>query len=162
MKVYILRHAEAGAASTDGERPLTALGLEQARKAGQLLQPEQAQRLLFSPKLRTRQTAEQVLSVCTGLTSSPTQSLLPPSTEDDVAADLEAAQASGDSSVILVSHLPMVAELTGWLSTGDRADYPLPGYPPAGIVALQMDFIGPGAARLLWYAFPPDFEKHIN
>ena len=159
MKVYVLRHGEAGAAATDGERELTPAGLEQARKAGHLFQPEQAQLLLFSPRLRTRQTADQVLSVCAGLPSSARQSLLPPSTVDDVAADLEAAQAAGDNSLILVSHLPLVAELAGWLLTGDRADYRLPGYPPAGIVALEMDDVGPGAARLLWYAFSPDFEK---
>jgi phosphohistidine phosphatase len=159
MKVYILRHGEAGTAASDGERALTSKGLEQALQAGRLLQSEQAQRLLYSPKLRTRQTAEQVLSLAPELSSQESLNLVPPATLADVAAELEILQEAGVERVILVSHLPMVAELTAWLTHGDSSEYSFPGYPPAGIVALDMDYVGAAAANFLWYAFPPNFEQ---
>lgn len=126
------------------------------------MQAEQPQLLLFSPKLRARQTAEEVQSLCVGIAATGTDSLRPSAAISDVHKLLEEAQAAGNERVILASHLPLVAELTAWLLTGDRGDYALPGYPPAGLVALQLDVVGPAAAQLLWYAFTPDFEKRTH
>ncbi len=162
MKLYIVRHGEAGAASGGAERALTPTGHQQAQRAGQLLQAERPQLLLFSPKLRARQTAEELQSICTGIPATATDSLLPGATTSDVVSSLEEAQAAGNERVILASHLPLVAELTAWLLTGDSKDYALPGYPPASVVALQLDLVGPAAAQLLWYAFSPDFEKRTH
>ena len=159
MKVFILRHGEAGRAATDGGRELTANGVEQALQAGLLLKPEAAQTLLYSPKTRTRQTAEQVASLCPQLSCQESLSLLPPATVEDIADVLEDLEKAGSTAVILVSHIPLVAQLAGWLMNGDTSAYELPGYPPASIVALEMEQVGPAAADLLWYALSPDFEK---
>ena len=83
-------------------------------------------------------------------------SLLPPTTEQSVA---DAIERCGGQSVVLVSHLPLVAELVGWFTTGDPRDYRLMGYPPAGIVALDMDVVGQGMASQAWHAFPPEFNQ---
>jgi phosphohistidine phosphatase len=159
MKVFILRHGEAGTAATDRERELTPKGIEQALQAGLLLEHEGAQTLLYSPKARTRQTAEQVASLCAQLPCQESLSLLPPATVDDITAVLEELEEAGTTAVILVSHIPLVAQLAGWLMNGDTSAYTLPGYPPASIVALEMEQVGPGAGNLLWYALSPDFEK---
>lgn len=159
MKVFILRHAEAGRAARDRDRELTPKGFEQALQAGLLLKPESAQTLLYSPKTRTRQTAEQVALLCPQLACQESLSLLPPATVEDTAAVLEGLQDAGNEAVILVSHIPLVAQLVGWLMNGDTSAYELPGYPPASIVALEMEHVGPAAAKLLWYALSPDFQK---
>jgi phosphohistidine phosphatase SixA len=55
MKLFIVRHGEAEAVSSSGERGLTSNGLEQAQRVGQLLSSESPELLLYSPKLRARQ-----------------------------------------------------------------------------------------------------------
>lgn len=160
MKLYIVRHGEASVASGSGDEPgLTATGLEQARLAGQLLFAEDPGLLLHSPKLRARQTAQQILALCPDAASQEADCLLPPATAYDVAGALEVVESQGVKAVVLVSHLPLVAELAGWFVHGDPADARLPGYTPAGIVALDMKYVGPQEARLLWYAFAPEFDK---
>ena len=99
MKVFILRHGEAGTAATDRERELTPKGFEQALQAGLLLEHEGAQTLLYSPKTRTRQTAEQVASLCAQLPCQESLSLLPPATVDDITAVLEELEEAGTSAV---------------------------------------------------------------
>jgi phosphohistidine phosphatase len=160
VKLYIVRHGEASAATGAGDEPgLTATGLEQAKQAGQLLFAEDPALLLHSPKLRARQTAQQISALCTAAVSQEAGSLLPSATAYDVAATLEVIESEGVEAVVLVSHLPLVAELVAWFVDGDPAASRLPGYSPAGIVALELKYIGPQEARLLWYAFAPEFDK---
>jgi phosphohistidine phosphatase len=160
VKLYIVRHGEASAATGSGDEPgLTATGLEQAKQAGQLLFAEDPGLLLHSPKLRARQTAQQILALCPAATSQEAGCLLPSATAYDVAGVLEVVEAEGVESVVLVSHLPLVAELVGWFVDGDPSESRLPGYTPAGIVALDTRYIGPQEARLLWYAFAPEFDR---
>jgi len=160
VKVCIVRHGEASLASGSDEEPaLTATGLEQAKLAAQLLFAEDPGMLLHSPKLRARQTAQQISALCPGAASVEAGCLLPSATAYDVAGALEVAESEGIETVVLVSHLPLVAELVGWFVHGDPAESRLPGYTPAGIVALEMKNIGPQEARLLWYAFAPEFDK---
>ena len=160
MKLYIVRHGDASAAGSGGERPLTELGLEKAAAAGQLLAAEQPQRVLYSPKLRTRQTAEAIVTACGGIASVEEESLLPPSSAYDVCA---AVEESGADNIVLVSHMPLVAELVAWFTRGESRsesrDYALPGFPPAGVVALDMNYTGAAEAELEWYAFPPAYGK---
>ena len=158
MKLYIVRHGEASAAADGDEPALTATGIEQARAAGQILFAEDPGLLLHSPKLRARQTASQILALCP-TASQEVACLLPSATAYDVAATLEVVEAEGVESVVLVSHLPLVAELAAWFVDGDPTESRLPGFTPAGIVALDVDYIGPQEARLDWYAFSPGFDK---
>ena len=47
----------------------------------------------------------------------------------------------------------------GWFLNGHPGDYPLPGFPSGGIVALDMEIPDRGMAELAWYAFPPDYQR---
>lgn len=156
MRVYIVRHGDAAAPAGGGERELTARGHSEAQAAGRLLAEQGFDRVLYSPKLRTRQTALHIVDASGDIGSDEDASLLPPSSGNDVAAAIDRA---GVASLVLVSHLPLVADLVGWFTSGDARDYPLAGFPPAGIVALDMDIAGQGMASLAWHAFPPDFTR---
>ncbi len=121
-QLWLLRHAEAEPHGTrsDSERRLTARGEAQARTAGIALARLAAgfEQVLFSPKMRARQTAElaaaewqdgqlELLSVHEPLASG-----------FDGASALEAAHGlSADGRLLLVGHEPdlssVVAELTG-------------------------------------------------
>ncbi len=157
MRFYIVRHGDAE--SRGGERELTVRGFEETLRAGQLLAAEAPDALYFSPKMRTRQTADQLLKHLSLDAGSDDHRLLPPAGPADVASILEACQARGEERVVLVSHMPMVAQLVGWFSTGDPRSYSLPGFPEAGVVAMQCEVVGQGCCDLLWYAFPPGFER---
>ena len=157
MRVYIVRHGDAVSPAAGGERELTDRGHSDSQAAGALLAAEGFDYLLYSPKLRTRQTAQHIIDAAGDVGSGEDLSLLPPSTGHDVAAAIDS---SAVQTLVLVSHLPLVADLVGWFISGDARDYPLPGYPQAGIVALDMDIAGQGIANPAWHAFPPDFARH--
>ena len=159
MRVYVVRHGEAAIIGGGLERELTPAGVEGAQRAGQLLFAEDPQLLLYSPRLRTTQTARQIESMCHGLEIQESEAVLPPSGCYEVAAVLEEAEARGLNKVVLVSHMPLVAELVAWFLTGSTREYHLPGFPEAGVVCLDMDWIGFEQASLAWYAFPPQFEQ---
>ncbi len=154
MRVYVVRHGDAAPPRGGGERALTEHGIQNADDAGRLLAAEGFDFLLCSPKLRTRQTRDRILLAAGAVENREELSLLPPTTHQSVA---DAIGDCGGESVVLVSHLPLVAELVGWFTTGDPRDYRLMGYPPAGIVALDMDVAGQGMATQAWHAFPPEF-----
>ncbi len=160
MRVYVVRHGDAVPTRGGGERALTEHGIQDANDAGRLLASEGFDFLLYSPKLRTRQTRDCILAAAAEalgeVESQEAPSLLPPTTEQSV---VDAIEACGGQSVVLVSHLPLVAELVGWFTAGDRGFFTLPGFPPAGVVALDMEVPGQGMATLAWYAFPPEFAQ---
>ena len=156
MRVYIVRHGDAVHPPGGGERELTPRGESEAAAAGHLLAAEGFDYLLYSPKLRTRQTALHIVDAVGDVGSREEGSLLPPSSGHEVATAIDAV---GVDALVLVSHLPLVAQLVGWFVHGDTRDYPLPGFPPAAIVALDMEVSGQGMAKLAWHAFPPDFDK---
>lgn len=63
MQLYFLRHADAATlAETDDERPISAKGVEQAKKVARFCEARGVTgiRILTSPLLRARQTAEIV------------------------------------------------------------------------------------------------------
>jgi len=99
LKLYVVRHGEAAAARPDAERPLTAVGLQQARDAASLLLAENPQLVLFSPKLRTRQTASEITALCKGADAAEASELMPPASLWDVAERLE--QVSAQVSAVL-------------------------------------------------------------
>jgi phosphohistidine phosphatase len=121
-QLWLLRHAEAEphGSREDSERRLTERGEQQARAAGVALARSEAlfEAVLFSPKVRARQTAElaaegwsdeqrALLSVYRALAGS-----------FDAAQALDAAGGiSADGRLLLVGHEPdlsfVVAELSG-------------------------------------------------
>lgn len=56
-RLFLMRHGQAGFASSDRERPLTAQGRAQVAQIGAALAGRGIERVLCSPALRTRQTA---------------------------------------------------------------------------------------------------------
>lgn len=57
-RLWLMRHAHAGFAASDRERPLTAAGLAEARRLGVTIANRGIERVLCSPATRTRQTAD--------------------------------------------------------------------------------------------------------
>ena len=155
MRLYIMRHGEA-LSQGGAERSLTPRGETEVARAGRLLAGEGIDCLLHSPALRTRQTASLVLDAVGDIPHAVEESLVPPTGWQRVA---DAAESTGADRLVLVSHLPLVAELVGWFTGGHPADYALPGYPSGGIVTLDMELCGRGMAELSWYAFPPAYER---
>jgi phosphohistidine phosphatase len=121
-QLWLLRHAEAEPHGTrsDAERRLTARGEAQARIAGLALARLAAsfEEVLFSPKVRARQTAELAAAEW----EAPQRELLqvhePLASGFDGALALDATHGlSADGRLLLVGHEPdlsgIVAELTG-------------------------------------------------
>ena len=155
MRVYIVRHGDALVPPGGSERALTERGHRDAASAGELLEAQGIDAVLYSPKLRTRETAQHILDAVGDIPAAVSDTLLPPSTGQEVVAAIEAL---GVERIVLVSHMPLVAYLVGWFTSGDYSDFRLPGFPEAGVVALDMDLAGQGMATQAWYAFPPEFS----
>ncbi len=155
MRLYIVRHGDAVVPPGGRERSLTERGEREAASAGELLEAQGVDALLYSPLLRTTQTAQLILDAVGDIPAAASESLVPPSTGEEVVAAIDAV---GAERIALVSHMPLVAYLVGWFTSGDYRDFRLPGFPEAGVVALDMDIAGQGIATLAWYAFPPNFS----
>jgi phosphohistidine phosphatase len=121
-QLWLLRHAEAEphGARTDAQRRLTERGEQQARAAGIALARMQGafDAVLFSPRVRARQTAELAAE------SWSEQQRARLAIHPPLAGDFDAAQAlaaigavPADGRLLLVGHEPdlsrIVAELTG-------------------------------------------------
>ncbi len=161
MRLFIVRHGDAVVPAGGHERSLTQRGIADAGAAGRLLAEEVLDAIYTSPLLRTRQTTDHLLEAVgqagtTALTAEVAEELVPPSDGQAITALLDRSEAQ---SVVLVSHMPLVAYLVSWFTSGDYRSYPFGGYPEAGIVALDFDIWGQGMGTLAWYAFPPGYKK---
>lgn len=131
MNIWIMRHGEAGFnAATDSERSLTDNGREMAFQQGRWLgalldeQGLELDCILVSPYLRTRQTAEclqdgiqAVSSVQSFANGQPEkieywQGITPAGTVDNVLNYLNFLAQNGAENVLIISHLPLVFDLT--------------------------------------------------
>lgn len=158
MKILVMRHGEAEhyAAGGDAARRLTQRGQQQVFAAGRCLQnlgfaPEQ---IWVSPYLRAQQTADGVqesLTVPARLTSE----LLTP--DADISALVADITAISCSSVMLVSHQPLVSYLLARLSGEDT--YRVPALTPASMVLLEAEEPLPGCFDILWEKHAPDFGE---
>lgn len=149
MKLVLMRHAEAVAvAGSDAERALTPRGLEQARETAQWLQqqlPVAASLQVFSsPYLRARQTGSIVAEVL----QQPLLALSHVTPDDDARVALGAIEeAATAETVIVVTHMPLVASLSQWLEEGVLSAGR--GFMLAEARVLTMDVPGPQAATRL-------------
>jgi phosphohistidine phosphatase len=121
-QLWLLRHAEAEPHGTrpDAERRLTARGERQAQAAGAAIARLQRRfdAVLFSPKVRARETAEVAAEQWDGSQRALLRSYPPLAEGFDAAQANDAAlEAPADGRVLLVGHEPdlsrTVAELTG-------------------------------------------------
>lgn len=160
MRLYLLRHAEAEPnTEDDAGRGLTVLGWRQAEaSAGWLSQQVTGSvRVLVSPLRRAQQTAAAVQQQM-GLVTLETIDALRP--EGDILRaeqDISLAARDDIESLIVVSHMPLIASLASWLEDGVLTTGG--GFSLAEIRVLEAQVLAPGTARCV-DAFIP--EEHHN
>jgi phosphohistidine phosphatase len=131
MRVFLIRHARAAAGEPDELRPLTHDGCAEARALGRRLaaHPAPPALVLSSPLLRARQTAEAIARA-TGAELRVDERLSPGADAEALLALLEGAGAP----VAAVAHQPDCSEIAIALTGG-----PDPGFPPAGVLELELE-----------------------
>lgn len=164
MLVTIWRHGEAGAAASDRERQLTRRGREDLTRGATLFLQyceaagyEVPRVVHHSPWLRTTQTAKILAGHLQGAHLAALRALQPGSEIDQADKNLGMLFDERDDTghVLLVSHQPLVSRLADYY-LGARGM--VPALPPGGRVTLAMDYPASGAAQLVAWAFPPDYE----
>jgi phosphohistidine phosphatase len=154
--IYLVRHglaAEQGADyPDDGQRPLTAEGIERLRIEGVGLRQIQVKldRVLTSPLVRAVQTAE-VLSAAVGGGAPPVivDALRPGGRYEALMASL--ARLGPDRSIALVGHMPSIGEAAARLI---GAPEPL-AFKKGAVCCVEVDGLPPSCAGLLHWFLPP-------
>lgn len=158
MELYIIRHAEAqplseGGIDSDEDRPLTAAGHAQCEPVAAALKRQDVHldRIVTSPLLRARQTAEDLL-----------RHLPSPKPElhicDHLAPGGKRRKLTrfllglGASSVAIVGHMPDLGLYAGWLIGSRKAQIDLA---KAGVACIYFDDeLDKGAGALTWMVTP--------
>lgn len=155
MQVFIMRHGDAALnAASDAVRPLTECGRDESRQMAVWLtdQGERIDRVLVSPYLRAEQT---LAVVAKELTLSGQTTVLPELTPggdaQQVADYLHMLAVEGVSSVLVVSHLPLVGYLVSALCP--QASPPM--FTPSAIAYVTFD-AQTGKGLLNWQMSPCD------
>ncbi|MFI5378201.1 MAG: phosphohistidine phosphatase SixA [Tepidisphaerales bacterium] len=133
MRLYLVRHAEAADKAADPKRPLTAQGVRDTELLRQLLLrfDLKVDAIWHSQKARAAQTAGILLPAITckkGLVLR--KNIKPMSKPEHVLPELERAR--GD--IMIVGHLPHLAELAGALLKWKKADQRLDWGKPCVVV----------------------------
>ena len=118
MDLILWRHAEAEEGTPDLTRRLTKRGLKDAQCVANWLVPHLPQdvRILASPALRTRQTAQTLQ-----FPFKIVEALAPDAAVADI---LNAAGWPGNGSVVvIVGHQPVLGRVAAWLLSGVEADW---------------------------------------
>jgi len=167
MIVSIWRHGVAEAGAIDRQRALTiagrddvGFGCRQFHHACESRGLVHATAILYSPWLRTTQTAEIIAGAFTHAEITAEEALAPGSDVAAVAAVLsQRATAGGEEQhVVLVSHQPLVSQLADYF-LGDAGR--VPALTPGGLVTLALDTPAAACACLLFWALPPEFEAGL-
>jgi len=165
MTLYLMRHAEAvdfdvDGASRDADRKLTDKGRRQAKRMGILLKrlDVKIDRVLSSPLVRARETAELVATTAGSTAKIRTLDALKPNGKDD--AMWEALLGAGGEAVLVVGHLPSIASLAASL-LGSMAEQPL-WFHKSSLAAVHCEARGNNKlhARLEWM-ISPAMAKHL-
>jgi phosphohistidine phosphatase len=140
-QLWLLRHAEAEphGARKDAERELTARGRNQARAAGiALLRLDvNFDAVLFSPKVRARQTAEIAAAEWSPKQSGLLESHAPLAGNFDAREALAAlAQIEADGRLLIVGHEPDLSRTVSEL-TGGRVDLK-----KGGLAVVRLEGVG--------------------
>jgi phosphohistidine phosphatase len=140
-QLWLLRHAEAEPHGTrqDAERRLTERGERQARAAGIALERigVEFEAVLFSPKVRARQTAELAAEAWSPQQRKRLREHAPLASGFDARQGLEALEGiAANACVLLVGHEPDLSRIAGDL-TGARLDLK-----KGGVAAVRLDGAG--------------------
>lgn len=151
LKVYIMRHGEAGySAISDSSRPLTSFGQKQCASVAYWFKQHDIviDLAMVSPYLRAQQSfaffPDQIL--VNKIETS--QWLTPSGNTDQVINSLIALPSLGISSVLLVSHLPLV----GYLVNDLCPHIAPPMFSPADVAFVTLSAGGQG--KLEWFHHP--------
>ena len=145
MKLWLLRHGEAEAYQRhDADRQLTEQGRQQILQTAEFLRDIPFDRVLSSPYLRARQTAELLSATLQRQGNNEVVPWLTP--EEDVREVVRKLDGYPAESVLLVAHQPLLGNLVSWLVDADR----LHGLPmdTASVACLEGEFIGAGTMQL--------------
>lgn len=153
-KLLIMRHGEANPGYPDAARTLSAAGEGEARKMAQWLRDhiEHPVRLWASPYRRAQQTAG-FLAEALGASVETLLHITPDDAPEGVIDWLlEEPSMQADGYVILVSHMPLVGELTARLVEG--ASGRALGFSTAAIAELDAEVWAAGCAELRRFTEP--------
>ncbi|KZY30083.1 histidine phosphatase [Alcanivorax sp. HI0083] len=151
MKLYLCRHGQAvSQAATDALRPLTEAGQAALLSHWQSLQGRgvQVSGLIVSPYLRAQQTADCIAQVYSGLSRQECPYLTPDSHPQALFDWLLANPPA--SNMVLVSHMPLVSQLTAkWTGVPERV-----GFNVGTVACFDVDVTAANGAQLLWLCSP--------
>ncbi len=154
MQLFIVRHGEAEArAETDAQRPLSVRGRKQVDALWRQLQGEgvRVQRIMASPYLRAQQTAALIARHYPEVTPGTLQLITPDDRPQGVLAWL--AQQDSLEGLVLVSHMPLVALLSGLLTEGEGARV---AFGVGDVACFDLEYPASASARLIWQRHPAD------
>jgi phosphohistidine phosphatase len=156
MKVFIMRHGEAGhLAASDAERTLTERGKEQSIAVAQACKKQAVtgfDRVLVSPYVRAQQTWQAIEEHFELADASvhTYDEITPYGDSMDVKQYLSALiDVEKLNTVLLVSHLPLVGYLTADFVAGMSA----PMFPTSGLVCIEYDPVTQ-SGQLEWHINP--------
>ncbi|MGM0831668.1 phosphohistidine phosphatase SixA [Halomonas qinghailakensis] len=153
--VLIMRHGEAGQGFPDHARPLTPRGVKEVSVMAQWLarRIEQGElpcpTLYASPFVRAQQTA-QLIADALGCSLQTLSFLTPDDRLSTVGNWL--LNLPDDGPIMLVSHMPLVGELTGRLVEGALSQGM--SFPTAAIAELEAEVLATGCATLKRFTQP--------
>lgn len=119
MKIILVQHGDAVSGEMDSERPLSATGREQARKAGEFLNAISAcpALIVHSGKKRAQETAEIISRALGGVRMEVRGHLNPKDGLERIMAEVQASEAS----LMVVGHMPFLGRLASSLMGADEA-----------------------------------------
>jgi len=165
-RLVLVRHAQAGDAATDRDRPLTDHGRQQAAAVGEWLAeagiaPDLA---LVSPARGALETWDEVQAALDGAPESETDERIFDNTVDGLFEVLREVDEDDDDvqTLVLVGHDPAVGTLAHLLDDGDGSEGVrealAAGFPPASaaVFDLGMPFaeLDEGCATLAYFSTP--------
>ncbi|MBL0432201.1 phosphohistidine phosphatase SixA [Aeromonas hydrophila] len=151
MKIYIMRHGQAGMnAKTDEQRPLTEQGIEESIHMARWLAPQLGDRLdrvVHSNYLRAKQTWQSICSELPKAGAVEESGDITPYGDPAFVASYLTALASKHDSILMVSHLPLVGYLVQSLCPAAGA----PMFATSGLACIEWQ---DGKGVLLWLEGP--------
>ncbi|MDR5904811.1 phosphohistidine phosphatase SixA [Franzmannia qiaohouensis] len=157
-RLWIMRHGEAAQGSPDAARRLTSRGEADVQRMAAWLADElsdaecQALRIVASPFIRAQQSAALVAETLGG--ELDTLDCITP--DDAPMAVIDWLQANAGQPLLLVSHMPLVGELTACLSEGPRARGL--GFATAAVASLEAEVWAAGCATLRGLTAPGELR----
>jgi len=148
-RLLLIRHAQAGNAPLDRDRPLTGHGTGQARAIGAWLAERELVpgRVLVSPARRAAQTWAAAAAALAGATEPTVDPRIYDNTFDGVLAAIRETP-DGVGCLAVVGHNPSIGALAHELADGSFGS----GFPTGGVAVLELPGtyaeLGPGTARL--------------